>query len=204
MRHGHTVGTVTGDQLVVRGSCDSWEANEPPKCRSYTAAARLELSTIRATRARFITLRELLSEPVLLRSCTVALFHWYRCRWCQLIPSSLYPRIGTSPSSFFILSYHLPLYYLPPPLLHYSYSSYLFNSSLRDLTYHPSPSPSLLLSTLLLQAILTLVVRQSFSYSFFTIVQHLLAGRKRLKYELLNFSIILIVLHLLYSDNYNT
>ena len=87
------------------------------------------------------TMRELLSVPVLVRSCTVALFHWNRCRWCQtsLLPRTI--RTGTSLSPYTT--------YPPPPTTLLQLSFLLLHLfPLIDLMLLPSPPPQLLLTTL--------------------------------------------------------
>ena len=124
----HYSGAMTGDQLVV--GCISWfgcEANEPPKCWRYTAAARLELSTIRAT-----------DEPGTYdarASICTGISSKLHCSAVSLEPM---PLVSSIPSSSYTTyrSTPLPLYYLPPPS-YYSYYlllltlSYFFNFSYR-------------------------------------------------------------------------
>ena len=104
----HCSGAMTGDQLVVWGI--SWfgcEANEPPKCQSYTAADNQASHDQGYGWTLYITIREYLSVQVLVRSCTVALFHWNRCRWCHL---NLLPRT-------YVQVHPYPLILPTPPLL---------------------------------------------------------------------------------------
>ena len=144
MRHDPAVGTVTADQDVVgRISWFGCEANDLPKCRRYTAADNQAYHDQGYGWTCFITIREYLSEAVLVRSCTVALFHWYRCRWCHSSPLLL---------SSYRYIYPLPYTTYPPPpttaILLFLTSSSL--TSLTDLMYHPPPPPQLFLSILLL------------------------------------------------------
>ena len=137
-----------------------------------TLPLTIRLLTIRAPRDRFITILAYLSEPVLLRSCTVALFHWYRCRWCQ---TSLLPRI-------YIQEYPYPLILPTPPLLLQLLSSsflllQLFSS--RPLLPSASSASDTLINPTSYLLYLALVVRQSFNY-FFPIVLYILAGRNDL------------------------
>ena len=114
-----------------------------PKCRSYTAAARLELSTIRATDepgtydARASICTGISSK---LHCSAVSLVPM---PLVSLIPSSLYPRIGVPMSP---LSLILPT----PPTTATSYSFYFLLPliSFTDLSYLPPPPPLLLFSTL--------------------------------------------------------
>ena len=88
--------------MLLEGSRDSVARRMNHRSVDVTLPLTIRLLTIRATRARFITLRELLSEPVLLRSCTVALFHWYRCRWCHPKPASSYiVQVPLPPPSYY-------------------------------------------------------------------------------------------------------
>ena len=139
MRHDPTVGTVTADQLVVgRISWFGCEANEPPKCQSYTAADELDFSrsglrmNLVHNDTRVSTWSGISSK---LHCSAVSLVPM---PLVSLIPSLLYPRIGVPLT---------PLYYLPPPttaILLFLTSS----TSLTDLCYLPPPPPQLLLSIL--------------------------------------------------------